>query len=360
MAKTILYAGTYTYDLDTNQKTNSQGIYVYDFDQENGSLELIATVPGKKNPTFLAFGGGFLYSSNEYIGKAHFSSYQIDKKTGIPHFMNDRIVPEGSSTCHIALDQGVKRLFSANYFSGNLVSCAILDDGSLGEPIQIQQHIGLSINKERQSEPHVHSVNIDNQGNYLLATDLGTDSIMIYKIDKTEGKLVVNASQACEAVPPGEGPRHFVFHPNGKHAYLSTELGGHVIVFDYDEGHGTLCRKQMISTLPESYKGYIHVGHIDVSPDGKFVLASNRGHDSIAVYAVSKDGTLKMTDLAGSFGKFPRHFCFNAGGNRLIISNRLSNCISVCNFDRKQGKIGELLWEQKIPSPTFVALRELP
>lgn len=351
-----LYVGTYTHDLDTGNPTKSQGIYVFHW--ENSVIKPFATYSDIINPTFFAISKNNIYTCNEYIGKGQISSYHLDSNTGALKFLNTIILPRSSSTCYISLSLDHKWLFGANYFSGNIFSCSILPNGALGDIASVIQHVGSSVITARQSEAHAHSTTPDPSGDYLIAADLGMDQLLSYKINRDNGKLTTNPYCAYTAVPSGEGPRHLVFHPTGNYAYLSTEIGGHVIVYDYDRERGYLQQKQILSTLPNFYQGQIHVSHIGITEDAKFLLVGNRGHDSIAIFAIDeKSGKLELTDIATSYGHFPRHFCFDSKSNTVFIANRLSNNIAICELDTKNGKLCGLINNYPIPSPTFVAIK---
>lgn len=167
-----------------------------------------------------------------------------------------------------------------------------------------------------------------------------------------------NPNQEHVQVPAGEGPRHFAFHPNGKYAYLVTEIGGHVIAYHYDQATGILTEKQMLSTLPDTYNSLVHAAHIAVTDNGRYVLASNRGHNSIAVFKVNEsDGTLCCVEITSSEGAFPRHFCFSPDSRYILVTNRLSNEVTVLEFDAETGHIGRVCWREAVPQPSFVGFR---
>lgn len=330
---------------------------MFELDADTGEMSPVSTTKSR-NPTYLAFHGGFAYSSNEYLGQGCVSSYSVDPQDGSLYLQNSLVIPEGSSTCQIAISPCGNWLYAANYYSGNIAVCPIGQNGALGPAATVYQHEGSSVIPSRQSEPHAHSVNPDPAGKYIVAADLGADRLFIYRTDGRTGALLANDRQAAIPVKPGEGPRHFAFHPNGKYAYLSTEIGDHVVVYDCDCQNGILAEKQMLSTLPQGYDGENHTAHIAVSEDGRHVLVSNRGHNSIAVFTIDpQNGTLTLSDHADSHGHWPRHFCLGPDQSTLIVANHLSDTVAVFAFDASAGKIGKLIWEEKIPSPAYVAWR---
>lgn len=353
-----IYIGTYTHNMDTGESNGSKGIYHYALDRDSGRLSLRSVAEGKMNPGFLTLGNGMLYSANEHKNTGHVSSYRINPHTGELSFQNDLEFPGAQETCYVALDRSNKILFAANYGSGNFASCRIGNDGTLTGEYHLYQHTGSSVHPRRQRGPHVHSVNPDFSGNRLIVADLGIDQLRSYQIDHETAALSPDPVQSVTTIAAGEGPRHMAFHPNGKYAYLSTEMGGHVIVFDYDHNTGKMIQKQAISTLPSDHSGDIHVGHIAISADGQYVLVSNRrGHHSTAVYKVNPvDGTLSLTQITSCGGEFPRHFSFNSDHTLVIIANQGTQNVSVFRFHPDRGVIGDLLWQEPLTMPMYIAV----
>lgn len=353
-----IYIGTYTHSMSGEETTGSGGIFHYRIHRESGEMTLQSVVPGERNPGFLSVGKHTLYSANEHFGSGQVSTYRIDAATGGLTCQSTLEFSGESETCFAAPDAEEKLLFAANYGSGSLAACRLGEDGALTGEFHLYRHSGSSVNPRRQSAPHVHSVNPDFSGERLIAADLGTDRLHCYRIEHETGELSADPAQPTVSVAPGEGPRHIAFHPNGKTMYLSSEMGGHVIVFDYDHSTGTMVEKQVVSTLPDGYGGPVSVGHIAVSPDGKCVLAANRrGQNTIVVFRVDpNDGKLCPVQTASCGGELPRHFALCGGGTLLLTANQGSNNVSVFRFDSEEGRIGPLLWQESLPVPMCIAV----
>ncbi|HID21037.1 MAG TPA: lactonase family protein, partial [Planctomycetaceae bacterium] len=287
MAEEILvYIGTYT-------RRGSEGVYVCRLDVESGALDCTSTAPDVESPSFLDLhpSGRYLYTVNEvseFSGKKSggVSAFAIDEKTGRLSLLNQRS-SEGTGPCHISVDRTGRYALVANYGSGSVAILPVHEDGRLGEATDAVQHQGSSVNPQRQEGPHAHSINADPTNQYAFAADLGLDKILIYRIDLEEGKLLPNDPPWIE-VAPGAGPRHFAFHPSGRYAYLITELANTFVAYSCDPGNGTLTEIQTVSTLPGDFDDTSYCAEVQVSPDGRFLYGSNRGHDSIAVSSIDE------------------------------------------------------------------------
>ena len=354
MKETLLYVGTYTHDLDTDEMTGSKGIYALGFDDDMGCLRQRNIITGMKNPTYLQVVHNCLYTTNEYVGGGQLSSYRIDPLLGKLSLLNTVYMEEASSTCQLAVKDNC--LFCASYFSAHAAAFELDKDGRIGRRTFFEQYKGSSVNPVRQQEAHTHSVTPAKTGNYVFVADLGMDKLIPYRLNKETCTMELAAERhSWVSIPSGEGPRHMVFHSNGKYAYLSTELGGHIIVFNYCASEGVLTQKQIISTLPEGYEGQIHVSHVEVSHHGDYLITANRGHDRIVLYKIEQDGRLALSDIKSSGGHYPRHFVFSEDDRYIIVANRLSNNITVFEFDRERGKLGNRTCNYEIPSPTCVS-----
>ncbi len=354
------FIGTYTKGNVVNEGVESKGIYVLGYDSENGELSLLNTAFEKDNPSFLSISpdGKYLYSVGEIDDErgGALSSYLIEKETASLSIINS-ISTGSSGPCHLMTDSSGSILLVANYAGGASTLAKINDDGSLEEEVQVIKHQGSSINPERQMEPHAHSINISPSGKYALVPDLGTDKVIIYKIDMLSKKLIPN-DPAFVKVAPGMGPRHLEFHPNGKVVYVIHELGAHISVFDFDDQDGKLIEIQSISTLP-----YLHdqksCADIHISPDGKYLYGSNRGHDSLAIYKVSDDGRqLENIDYQSTLGKTPRNFAIDPNGNFLLAANQDSNDIFTFKINKGNGKLDPTGSKINIPYPVCIKFLE--
>jgi len=335
----LLYVGTYT-------EKGSEGIYVYKFNAESGKLSKLHTVKNVVQPSYLTVNTSrtHLYAVNElveYEGKksGSVSAFAIDQKTGNLTLIN-RQPSLGEAPCHISVTKNGKFALVANYLGGNVSVYPIETDGRLGVSVDLAQHTGSGPNKERQESAHAHSINLDNKDRFAVAADLGVDKLMIYRFDDKTGKLTTNSAQPFFQTKAGAGPRHFAFHQNGKFAFVINELTSSITAFSFDENMGTLNELQTISTLPESYSGTNTCADIRISPNGKFLYGTNRGHDSLAVYKIDEQsGKLNFVEHAPTGGKTPRNFTIAPNGRFLLAANQNSDSIIVFKIDAKTGKL---------------------
>jgi 6-phosphogluconolactonase len=334
----FLYVGTYTFG-------KSEGIYVYRMDPSSGALTFASIAKGITNPSFLAFDpkNRYLYAVSEVSKSAGkpggaVSAFRRDPRTGELAFLNQQ-PSGGDGPCHLVVDREGKCVFVAHYSGGSVSVLPIREDGLLGEPTDVVQHHGSSVNPRRQEAPHPHSVNLDAANRFLFVPDLGLDKIMIYRLDFTEGTLTPN-EEPWARVKPGAGPRHFDFHPNGKYAYVINELDSTVTAFAYDNERGTLKEIQTVSTLPKDFTGTSTCADVHVAPSGKFLYGSNRGHDSIVIFAINEDnGRLTYVAHEPTQGKTPRNFAIDPTGNFLLAANQNSDTIVTFRIDQTTGKL---------------------
>jgi 6-phosphogluconolactonase len=354
----IAYVGTYT------SKTTSKGIYAYRFDPEKGQLTSIGVAAETIDPSFLAVhpNGKYLYAVNEIANfnggtSGAVSAFAIDAKTGALKFLN-QVPTRGAGPCHVSLDREGAFVLVANYDSGSIASFPVHDDGSLGTTSGFVQHSGSGPNKERQEGPHAHWIGTSPDNRFALAVDLGLDQVIVYGFDPIKGVFTPMLSGFAK-VKPGAGPRHLAFHPNGKFAYVLSEMESSVTVFSYQPKTGGLTSLQTISALPKDYSGPKEAAEIAVHASGKFLYTSNRGHDSIAVFAIDeKKGTLKSLGQVLTGGKMPRHFAIDPTGAYLLAENQESNNMVVFHIDPATGSLTPTGQTIEVPSPvciTFVA-----
>jgi 6-phosphogluconolactonase len=333
----FVYFGTYT-------GPNSKGIYVSRYDAKTGKLGPATLAAEIVRPSFLALhpNGRFLYSVSELgnngEAKGSVTSYAIDFQNGSLKALNT-VSSGGGGACHLVVDKTGKMLMVANYGTGSAASFPVNADGSLGAMTSLMQHSGSSVNPQRQRGPHAHAVVLSADNRFLFVPDLGLDQIRIYKIDPAKASLTPNTPEFA-TVKPGTGPRHFAFHPNGKFAYALGEMGSSVTVFSYDSAAGSLTELQNISTLPADFKGVDNSAEIEVDHAGRFLYASNRGHDSITVFAIDpKKGTLTTVQNVSTEGKTPRNFNIDPTGHFLLAANENSNNVVVFKVDQKTGHL---------------------
>jgi 6-phosphogluconolactonase len=333
----FVYFGTYT-------GAKSKGIYVSRMNDE-GKLSAPELAAETANPTYLALhpNDKFLYAVGEvskFGGKkaGAVSAFAIDAKTGKLTALNQQS-SGGDGPCHLALDEKGRCVVVANYGGGSVEALPVKKDGSLGEPGTFIQHEGTSVNKSRQQAPHGHCILVDPSQKFALACDLGLDKVLIYKLDAARAKLTAN-DPAFGTVAPGSGPRHLAFHPNGKFAYVINEMSCTMTAFRWDGKRGELKEIQTISTLPgEVQRGY-STAEVYVHPNGKFVYGSNRGHDTIVVFACDeKSGKLSLVEHQPTQGKTPRHFGIDPKGKFLLAENQDSSTVIVFRIDENSGKL---------------------
>jgi 6-phosphogluconolactonase len=254
----------------------------------------------------------------------------------------------------VAIDKTGKCALVANYNSGSVALLPVKADGSLGEATAFDQREGKGADSRRQSGPHAHSIFASPDNRFALSADLGLDRVFVYKLDPAGGKLTPN-DPPYGNIKPGGGPRHFDFHPSGKFVYVIQEMGSAITAFNYDKARGAMSEIQTVSTLPADFKGDNTCADIHVHKSGKFVYGSNRGHDSIAVFAVAPGkGTLKLVENTSTQGKVPRNFGIDPTGKFLIAANQSTNNLVVFRIDQKTGKLTPTGQSVEVGSPVCV------
>jgi 6-phosphogluconolactonase len=337
--KYLVYVGTYT-----NEGSTSKGIYAYRFDPGTAEVTSLGLAAETANPSFLAVHPShrFLYAVNEfknYAGRRSgaVSAFTIDRTTGKLTLLNE-VASKGSDPCYITVDKTGKYVLVANYTGGSVAVFPVLEDGRLGEASAFVQHTGHGANPERQAGPHAHSIDLSPDNRAAVVDDLGLDQTLIYKFDGARGSLAPDPTVAKAA--PGAGPRHFAFHPNGKLAYVIDEMASTVAVFGYDAGSRALRPLQTISTLPENFSGQNTAAEIQVHLSGKFLYASNRGHNSIAVFAIDPSkGTLTAIEYVSTKGQSPRNFEIAPGGSWLFNANQKSDNLVIFRVNPQTGRL---------------------
>jgi 6-phosphogluconolactonase len=319
----------------------TKGIYAYRFSPKTGRLTSIGRVAELVEASFLATDPHHrvLYVASE-AGEAEgsngfLSSYAIEPRSGALKLLNKAEM--GGGPCHLAVDKTGKILFVANYGNGTVASFALNPDGSIGKQTGFDQHSGKGPNAERQEGPHAHATVLSPDNRFLFVPDLGADQIKIYRVDTAKATFTPN-DPSFASVKPGLGPRHLVFAPGGKFVYVICEMGSSVVAFAYDPVKGSLTQLQTISTLPANFNGIDNSSEIGISPSGRFLYASNRGHDSITVFAVDPDkGMLTKLRVVPTQGKIPRNFALDPTGKYLVAANQKSNQMLVFAVDQTTG-----------------------
>ncbi len=319
-------------------------IHAYRFDSDTGRLNLLQRTTDIEHPFFLAVSpaGQFLYAiDSEKFGDDEdefVAAYSIERSSGRLKRLN-RQSARGRTSCYLDVDSSGRTVVVANYSSGDVAALPVREDGSLGEASSFIRHSGSSVEPKRQNGPYAHCIEISPDSRFALAADLGIDKVLIYRLDAATGGLTANDAQASAAVAPGSGPRHLTFHPNGKRVYVINELKNTVTFFDYGAESGTLSRRQTISTLPADYTGTSYCADLKVTPDGRFLYGTNRGHDSIAIYRIGDDGTLTLVKIEPSLGKGPQNLLITPDGRWLLCANMPGNNVAVFRINTDSGRL---------------------
>jgi 6-phosphogluconolactonase len=330
--KQFMLVGTYT-------SGKSTGIHVYSFNSKSGTSQLVDSIK-TSNPSYLAISPSkkFVYAVNEDAEKGvggKVTAFSFNKQTGRLVQLNQQR-SMGDHPCYISVDKTGKWVFVGNYSSGTAAVLPVRKDGSLGEAVNVLQHEGSGVNKERQEGPHVHATVLSPDNRTLFVTDLGIDKIMLYSFNEKNGSLRPKTIPAVK-LADGSGPRHLDFHPNGKWAYLVQEMAGTITAFSYK--NGSLHAFQTISTLPAGFSQSFSSADIHVSPDGKFLYASNRDSvNDIVIYKIEPStGRLRLTGHQSTLGKTPRNFSFDPTGTFLLVANQRSDDIIIFRRNAQSG-----------------------
>jgi 6-phosphogluconolactonase len=335
---TWVYFGTYT-------GPRSKGIHVSRLEPNSGQLSAPELAAEVVNPTFLALhpNGRFLYAVNEvdtFQGQpgGAVSAFAIDHASGRLTLLNQEST-RGGGPCHLTLDSSGKAVLVANYSGGSIVALPIQNDGRVGAATAFVQHTGSSVHPQRQTAPHAHGIYLDAANRYAFVPDLGIDKILVYRWDPQRLSLE-SQDQSAATVAPGAGPRHFTFHPGGQFAYVINELLSTVTAYRYDSARGTLQELQTIATLPDHFTGKSTTAEIEVHPSGRFLYASNRGHDSLAIYRIdTATGLLTLVGHESTLGRTPRNFSIDPTGQWLLAANQDSDNVVVFRLDPQTGRL---------------------
>ena len=331
--------------------TDTDGIFVFRVADGEGRLELVRQTPDISNPFFIDLhpNGQVLYSITDPGGAQLVSALSFDRDSGALELINQQPT-QGGYPCYVAVDPSGRCVLVANYNGGSVISYPLEADGSLGEAGSFFQHEGSSVDPERQEGPHAHCFKIAADGRFAFACDLGTDKVMIYALDAGNGTLTPG-EQSHARVIPGGGPRHFTFAPNNRHAYAINELGNTITAFDYDPGRGLLFERGTVPTLPADFDGVSHTADLCLTPDGRFLYGSNRGHDSVAMFTVETEtGALTPNGIEPCGGLVAQNLTMSADGKLLFVANEDSGKISAFHIDGSNGKLAPGA-ETEVPAP---------
>jgi 6-phosphogluconolactonase len=332
MSELLFYVGSYA-------SKDDEGISLCRLDGESGRMEKIAGVSGVENPSFLAVNRSRtrLYAACETTDDrpGSVASFAIDPFKGGFTQLNEQSTL-GAAPCHVALDGRERFLVAVNYNGGNVCLFPVAQDGALGAMSDNVRHEGRGPRSDRQEKAHPHSSIIDPANGTVIVADLGTDKLAAYRLDSNAGRLVASGETAAA---PASGPRHMALHPNGRLLYVVGELNGTVSVYRYGRDSATLDLLQTIGTIPAGFDGSNTCADIHVSADGRFLYASNRGHDSIAVYRADDEGRLELIQHISSGGRTPRNFALSPDGRYLLAANQDSDSIALYSVNGASGRL---------------------
>ena len=379
----VAYVGTFSSPLRDTLPTqvdlppgNGRGIHLFQVDRSTGAMAPMGVVEMGTSPSGLALNtaGTRLYSANETdrVGddkQGSVSAFSVDRADGKLELLNT-VRSGGAGPTHVSLHPGGRHLLVANYFGGSVAVLPILADGRLGDASDVQIDAGIvgptqathappgSFAVSGHDRTHAHMIQADPSGRFVLHVDLGLDKIFVWRFDAERGVLAANDPPSA-ALPPGDGPRHFHFHPNGHWFYSIQEEGSTVVLFDYDAASGRLTARQTISTLPPGFAGSNFCSGILVSADGRYVYAGNRLHDSIAIFSVGPRGELTYVGEEWTRGNYPRSFAFDPTGRFLYCCNQRADAVTVFRVDRASGALAFTGHYAPVGNPSIVVFADL-
>ncbi len=352
-----MYVGTF-------KAESSRGIYAWRFDAGSGRLEPLGLAAETSRPVFLALHPNrrFLYAvgrptsvGRQNVGLVH--SYAVEARTGRLTALNS-VSSRGIDPAYVSVDGTGGNVLVANYGSdaggGSVAVFPVKEDGSLAEASDFVRYGGSGPHPERQRGAHSHSINLSPDNRFALVADLGLDKLFVYRFDARRGKLAPNEPPFAR-LNPGAGPRHFAFHPGGRFLYVLNEIQSSVTAFAYDARAGRLKEVQTVATLPKDFTGTSTAGEVQVHPAGKFLYASNRGHDSIAVFSIDPGaGTLAPVGWVPTGGKTPRNFGIAPGGSWLVVGNQASDTLALFRLDAQTGRLRATGQSFEVGAPSCV------
>lgn len=383
MRPLIAYVGTYTSPLKNMLSTqvdlppgNGRGIHLFKVDRESGEMTPYDVHVMGTSPSALVFNENRtrLYSANETERTGDneagsVSAFAVSPTDGKLRLLNS-VSSGGKGPAHLSIHPSGKFVLVANYFGGSVAVLPILPDGRLGEASDFKQDSGTigptratnappgSFAFSGHDQAHAHMIESDPSGRYVLHVDLGLDKIFVWKFDESAGKLTAS-DPASISLPPGDGPRHFHFHPNGRWLYSLQEEGSTIVLFDYDSKNGRLTSRQTISSLPPGYAGSNFCSGILVSEDGRFVYVGNRLHDSIGIFAVEDSGELTFLTEEWTRGDYPRSFNFAPSGEFLYACNQRADNLATFRVDKQSGKLNFTGHYVPVGNPSIVVFHDL-
>jgi 6-phosphogluconolactonase len=348
----LVYVGTYTTD------DRSAGIYALRMARDSGAVHGLEAVARTENPSFLAMAasGRALYAVNEVAESdgaptGGVSAFARDRTTGALTLLGRR-ASGGANPCYVTLDRSGRHLLVANYTGGSVAVLPVLADGGIGEATAVVQHVGRGADPRRQSAPHAHCIVPDPANRFVLVADLGLDRVLVYRFDHRAGTL---AAVSHAALAPGAGPRHLVFHPDGRAVYVANELDSTVTTFRYDPATGSLAALQTIPTLGAPSAQRNAPADLHVHPSGRVLYLSNRGADGVAAFAIDRaSAQLRPLQHVATEGAWPRNFALDPSGRFLLVANQRSDSIVVLRIDADTGRLASTGQRIEVPAPTCI------
>lgn len=353
-AATFVFVGTNN-PLLPHADGKARGIAVYHINPTSGELALSSTLPGVINPSYLSLHprNPWLYAVNGR-DEGMVSAFRFDPQRGALTAMNQRS-SHGPAPAHISIDHSGRWVLTATYATGHVTVARIQDDGSLGPVSASVQHEGQSVHPQRQTGPHPHYITVDPSNRFVLVADLGLDAILSYRFDQEAGTLTPHDPPAL-VLRPGAGPRHIAFHPHDRFAYVINELDSTIVACEYDATCGLLVPFQIESTLPSTFTGENTTAAIRVAPSGRFVYGSNRGHDSLASFAIDPEsGRISFIEHVSTQGQTPRDFNIDPPGRFLLVANQESNTMVTLRIDQASGRLSPTGYVAEVLAPSCVA-----
>ena len=352
------YIGTYT------NSGPSEGIYRLFLNTATGGMRVDGVAAKSADPSFLALhpNGRVLYAVNElseFGGKptGAVSAFAVARDSGALTPLG-QLPSHGTAPCYVSVDRTGHTVLVANYGTGTVATFTVRQNGSLDVARTIVQHEGHGPNADRQAGPHAHCIITDPENRYVLAADLGVDGVLVYRFNEKTGSIATAASGARTATKPGAGPRHLAFHPTGRFLYVINELDSTLLVYKYDGEHGSLDQVQVTASSPGGTGPANYPADLHVAPSGRFLYASNRGHDTVAVFEIDpSSGQLTAIQRVPTGGSWPRNFAIDPTGQFLLVANERSHSILSFRIDTGTGRLTPTGEKAEVPSPVCVRFR---
>jgi 6-phosphogluconolactonase len=366
-SRVLAYVGSYTSAVDGG--ANGQGIYRFEMDTRTGAFTRKKLVAKAPNPSWIVIHPSkkYLFAVNEIVNQqsGSVSAYAIEPTTADLTLLNE-VSSEGSGPAHMSLDASGKYAFVANYAGGTIAVFPIREDGRLAAAVDVHRDLGSvgttsatnapagSFAISGHDAPHAHMIAADPGNRFVLSVDLGQDRIYVYRFDVNSGKLTPSETTPFISFPSGDGPRHFAFHPNGHWIYVLAEESSTIAFFLYDSTHGMLTLQQTISSLPDGFAGTNFTSEVVVSPDGRFLYAANRLHDTIAICTIDASGRLTLVGEVSTMGDYPRHCTFDPSGRFFYVCNQRSDSITCFEVQGQAGLLSFTGLYTAVGSPSIV------